>query len=83
MQMEIFSFVSFFLFWKDIPHSYTSCIHFMEFTKIKSPLNKNVYTMTVQTEKERHDFVPTMLKDKSREKAEHNSSKRRAGDKNR
>ena len=57
----------------------------MKFTKFKSPLNKNiaVYTMTVQTEKQRYYFVPTKLKDKSREKAEHNSSKRRAGDKNR
>lgn len=39
--------------------------------------------MTAQTAKQRYYFVPTKLKDKSRQKVEHNSSKRRGGDKNR
>lgn len=39
--------------------------------------------MTAQTEKQRFCFIPTKLKDKSREKAEHNNSKSRADDENR
>jgi len=59
----------------------------MKSIKFKPPFNKTVtaYIMAAQTAKKKkgYYFVPTKLKDKSGEKGERNSSKRRARDKNR